>query len=131
MRGNTKAVMEAAKRHFLSFYRGNGGAKGMIADGEAAGGYTDYHKGKKLALGGNYLIYLGDVKEAVRKIMKQTKAEAAKYSDEKAWQQYLHLAGKAYEAIKKEKSKPAAKKRKPAKRRAAKKDFIDKIFDLI
>ena len=110
MRGNNKAVLERAKRHILSFYAGNGGRKGMIANGNSAGGATDYHKGVRLVEGGDFLISYYDQRKALSKIYGTPKAQADKYSDDKVWQQYKHICGRAYEAIAKEKPKKRRKK---------------------
>lgn len=112
MKGNTKKVLDSAKRHILSFYAGEGGKKALLADGNAVGGATDYHKGKNLCEGGSFYVYDREVRPALQKIMHQSKKESEKYSDQKVWQQYMHMCGRAYEAIAREKPKMRKKRRK-------------------
>lgn len=119
MKGNNKAVLESAKRHILSFYVGNGGKKTLLKDGEAIGGATDYHKGKNLCEGGTFYVYDKDVRPALQKIMHESKKEAEKYSDDKVWQQYMHICGRAYEEIAKE--KPKKRRKRTVKHKQAKK----------
>ena len=41
-----------------------------------------------------------------------TKKEAKKYSDDRVWKQYCHMAGRAYESLARKKPKMRKKRRK-------------------
>lgn len=104
LRMNTKKAMENAKKHFLSYYE-EGGKDALLRDGEAAAfqGSIDYKKGVKLAEGGAFACYYWDQRDAIREILEETEAEAEKYTDDQVFKIYCHLAGRVYEALKKQK----------------------------
>ena len=94
---NTKKAIENAKKHFLSYYEGN--VQQLLDDGRAVGGFTDYQKGVNLARGGSFACYYWDERDAIREILEETEQEANKYSDDKVFDTYCHLAGRVYEKL--------------------------------
>ena len=96
---NTKKAIENAKKHFLSYYDGD--KEALLRDGEAVGGFTAYHKGANLAKGGSFACYYWNQRDAIREILEETVEEANKYSDDKVFNVYCHLAGRVYENLKK------------------------------
>ena len=108
LRMNTKKAMENAKKHFLSYYE-ESGKDGLLRDGRAAGftlgglPLNDYGCGVKLAEGGAFACYYWNQRDAIKEILQETKEESEKYTDDKVFKIYCHLAGRVYEKLAKEK----------------------------
>ena len=94
---NTKKAIENAKKHFLSYYDGD--TEALLRDGEAVGGFTSYQKGVNLAKGGSFACYYWDEREAIKEILEETDEEANRFSDDKVFDTYCHLAGRVYDKL--------------------------------
>jgi hypothetical protein len=56
---------------------------------------TLYHKAARWAAAGGYIISSYDARELLATLYGQTEAEAAVYTDDQVWRQYIHLMGRA------------------------------------
>lgn len=99
LKTNTKKVMEALKKHIGGFYGKTGD---LLADMRAVGGFTPYHQGRNLAEGGAFLCYCDEQREFLREALEETHEEADRFSDDKVFELYCHLIGRACEKLAKE-----------------------------
>ena len=60
---------------------------------------TDYQKGVYMAEGGSFLVYYTDQRDFIKKTLEQTEEEANKYTDQKVFETYKHMVGKAVERL--------------------------------
>lgn len=86
-----KTRRELAQETALSYYDGDAAA--LIADVKAAG------SSKHFIEGGGLAIYYSDQREELRKIFGETVEEAAAYSDEKVWANYINVMSDAISRI--------------------------------
>ena len=96
---NTKKALENAQKHFIGDYY-EGRVHDFLRDGEAVGGVTDYQKGYNMAKGGCFACYYWNQRDALKEILEETEEEANRYSDDKVFETYCHLAGRVYEKVK-------------------------------
>lgn len=96
----TKATLEALATKLLEHHEAT--IEDIMHDVEA-GAYpqdvTTYHKGKRYAENGCYLISGYDAHALLKELYNQSEEEASKYTTEQAWAQYCHLMGRAIELL--------------------------------
>ena len=99
LRMNTKKAIENATKHFLSYYDGDKAA--LLRDGTSAAfrDSSDYKKGVRLAEGGAFACYYWDQRDAIKDILEETQEEVERFSNDKVFEIYCHLAGKVYERL--------------------------------
>jgi len=90
-RSFSKEIRQNNIKHAISVF---GGKKALIAEihnYESMYYGSTYHAIYNMVKHGCFLIYYDEQREYIRKLLKETKQEAAKYSDDKVFNLYCHL----------------------------------------